>query len=201
MAQIKDVQRQKINGSVSGISNKGFTLIEILIAIALIGLMATVVVPNLGRRRPKAEREAFIAKVDALVQLAWQNALLTGKNQRVVFDFTKERVFLEQATGQKDAKGEQFAPVTRSYLATELKWPKRYQIKNFFIEGFDEMTRFVGKKTGQTWFYAVPDGMTQRVTINLLDTADKGADRRPKKIALVLNPFNARFKVYDTFKT
>ena len=197
MAQKKDVQRQKNNGSVSGTYKKGFTLIEILIAIAFIGLMATVVVPNLGRRKPKEERKAFIAKLNSLVQLSWQNAILTGKLQRVLFDFTNQRVTLEQST---DTKGHKFAPLKRSYLQTEIAWPQRYQVKNFFIEGFDEATRFVGKKTGQTWFYIVPDGLTQRVTINLLDTADKGADRRPAKVGLVLNPFNARFNVYDTFK-
>ena len=62
------------------------------------------------------------------------------------------------------------------------------------------MKRFVGRDTGETWFYVVPDGMTQRVTINMTDGNDIDSGGRPAKIGLVLNPFNAQFAAYDTFK-
>lgn len=62
------------------------------------------------------------------------------------------------------------------------------------------MKRFVGRDTGETWFYVVPDGMAQRVTINMTDSQDIDSGGRPAKIGLVLNPFNAQFTAYDTFK-
>ena len=62
------------------------------------------------------------------------------------------------------------------------------------------MKRFVGHDTGETWFYVVPDGMTQRVTINMTDSQDIDSGGRPAKIGLVLNPFNAQFATHDTFK-
>ncbi len=163
--------------------------------------MAAVIVPNLAPRRPIEDRKAFIAKLNEIVQLAWQNALLANNLHRVLFDFKKKTVSLKQATGQKDAQGElKFEPLQRTYLATTIAWPVNLQIKNFFLEGFDEMKRFVGRDTGETWFYVVPDGMTQRVTINMTDSHDIDSGGRPAKIGLVLNPFNAQFTTYDTFK-
>lgn len=179
----------------------GFTLLEILIAIAIIAVMAIVVVPNMGNKRPGAERKAFVAKLNALTQLAWQNALAQNRLHRILFDFKKKTVSVEQATDQKDAQGQpKFMPSKITYLDTQIEWPEYLQIKNFFIEGFDEAKRFVGRDTGETWFFVVPDGLTQKVTINITDTADRLVNGRPKKIGLVLNPFNAQFKTYDTFK-
>ncbi len=186
---------------MSGTFKQGFTLIEILVAITILVVMAAVIVPNLAPRRPKEERKAFIAKLNALTQLAWQNALLTNNLHRVLFDFKKKTVSVEQSTKKKDAQGElKFEPLQRTYLETTIAWPVNLEIKNFFIEGFDEMKRFVGRETVETFFYVVPDGMTQRVTINMTDSNNLQADGRPAKIGLVLNPFNAQFAAYDTYK-
>ena len=74
------------------------------------------------------------------------------------------------------------------------------QIKQFNIEGFDEMSRYgVGRKTTEMWFYIMPDGLTQEVTINALDTKDL-KNNKPRPFSLVLSPFSAIFKYYDTFQ-
>ena len=186
---------------MSGISKHGFTLIEIMITLAIIGLMAAVIGPNLGRKKAGQERKEFLARLSSLTQLAWQNALTHNKLYKVSFDFKKRTVSLEQATNQKDAKGEsKFEPVKIPHLQTSISWPEFLQVKNFYIEGFDEATRFAGRDTGETWFFVVPDGLTQRVTINVTDNKDRDANGRPKKIGLVLNPFNAQFTVYDSFQ-
>jgi hypothetical protein len=41
--------------------------------------------------------------------------------------------------------------------------------------------------------------MAQNVVINFLDTQDL-RDDQPRQVALVLNPFTALFKTYDTFQ-
>jgi prepilin-type N-terminal cleavage/methylation domain-containing protein len=187
---------------VSGTYKQGFTLLEILVAIVIIAIMATVVVPNLAPLRASEERTTFIAKLNTLMQFAWQDALITNTVYKVAFDFKHKTVSLEQATDQKDGEGKtKFVPLQGTYFATSLAWPRNLEIKNFFIEGFDEMKRFSGRDTGETWFFIVPDGLTQRVTINLIDTMDISPQGRPAKVGLVLNPFNARFTAYDTFKS
>ena len=79
-----------------------------------------------------------------------------------------------------------------------MTWPDSIIIKQLLIEGFDEMKRFTGGKTETVWFYIVPDGMVQAVTINFLDK-EQMIDGKPKPVGLVLNPFTAEFKVYHAF--
>lgn len=178
-----------------------FTLLEILIAIAIVAAMAVVIMPNFGPRKASKEREAFIAKLNSLTQFAWQHALTQNKLHKVAFDFKTKLVSVEQATLAKDTQGQpKFEPVNITYVDTQLAWPENLQIKNFIIEGHDEMSRFVGRDTGETWFFIVPDGLAQRVTINIADTGDRDQGGKPRKVGLVLNPFNAQFKTYDTFK-
>lgn len=63
----------------------GFTLLEVLLVIALLGLVAAAVVPNLlgqlvGERLPKSAKQ-----LRSLVQLTRANAMLDGKRYRIRF--------------------------------------------------------------------------------------------------------------------
>ena len=151
---------------------KGFTLLEIIIAIAIIGLVSAIVIPNLMRRAPSYERKDIIAKLNALTRLAWQNALIEHKIHKVTFNFKKKTVSLEIATGAYEKGEPLFKSLERSYLDTEFSWPEHLEVKQFLIDTFDEMTRFRGRKTEEVWFYVMPDGMTQNVIINCIDTND-----------------------------
>jgi len=179
----------------------GFTLLEILVAIAVLGVLATVVVPNLWPARPRADRDAFITRLGSLVKFSWQNAIVTGKIHKVHFNFAKKEVSLFLASGKKDKSGKAtFVPVKRSYIKTSIKILEQLEVKNFYVEGFDEMGRFeTGRKTEEVWFFVIPEGLVQSVIINLLDKKDKVAGRS-RNVSLVLNPFSAQFEVYDTFK-
>lgn len=175
----------KKSGSVSGIS-KGFSLIEIIIAIALIGLMAIVVVPFF---KPKGARsqDAFVAALNMLTQSAYNNGIVSGKLQRVVFDFKHDNINLEQATGKRDSAGEvQFEPVKLDYMKTSMPIPQNMLIKNFYIKGKDELR---GGGTTKAWFYIMPDGKGQDVTIVTQDLTTNMIFK------FVLNPFKVRFVI------
>ena len=178
--------------------NKGFTLLEIIIAVAIIGLVAVIVIPNFMGRTPYYERKETIAKLNALTQLAWQNALIENKIHKIKFDFNAGKVSLEVET---DEKGEQeFKPLVRTHLDTEFAWPDHFEVKQFLIEKRDAMKEYMGGESRVMWFFVMPDGLTQDVIINFVDVKDLLPDGKARPVGLVLNPFNAQFREYDTFQ-
>lgn len=183
-----------------GNAKRGFTLIEVVVALAIIALVATAIAPTFIRRT-RLDRVEFVKKLAALSQLGWQQALVTRKLHRLYFDFKKRTVTLEVATDQKEADGEPVCePLKRFYITTTIAIPSQLEIMQFINEGFDDMSGFTGKATAATWFYIMPDGITQHVTINMLDKQDLLENKEPRQVGLVLNPFSARFDVYDTFQ-
>lgn len=171
--------------------NQGFTLIEIVVVIAIIGFMAAVVSPNLFGPTASRERKNFIAKVNSLLFLGWQQALITHKPHAIDFDFYRKKVTLQILDNPNDKP----VPVKIDYQETSLEWPALYEAKNFYIEGSDELS---GKTA--VYFYIMPDGMAQDVILNFLDTKDTLPGGDPRPIGLVLNPFSVQFKEYDEFQ-
>lgn len=175
-------------------------MLELLVAIAIIGAVAAIVVPNIRTRGGAAQRQEFIAQINALTKFAWQNAVVSHKIQRVEFDFEKRKIEVTQATGEKDMAGERlFGPVARAYIKTSVIIPSHFECKNFFVEGFDEMGRRTATSTAAVWFYVVPEGLAQSVIINILDIKDRPKTGKAYEVSLVLNPFSAQFEVYDAF--
>lgn len=192
---------QKVSGSVCGSYKSGFTLIEVLVAIAIIALMATIVVPQLFRRVPSYERKQFIGRLNALAQYARQHALMKHTVHQLFFHLEQRTITIKQQTDKRDATGQSiFAPLKNVGLKTTIKIPEHLQIKQFFIEGDDAMKAFAGKPTQEVWFFVIPEGLSQSVTLNITDTKDRMSDGAARPIGLVLNPFTVQFKVYDTFQ-
>lgn len=186
-----------------GIKRFGFTLIELLVAIAIVALLATVLIPSFWRSQPSYERKTFIARLNALMLYGKQNAITNYATHQVLFNFGERKISLLYDAKEKDAKGEAvFKPIPGGYLSSAITIPDEFDIKQLFIDnsGFDEMAKFSGRKTGEVWFYMVPEGLSQEVILNMYDTKDTLPDGKPRPVGLVLNPFTAQFKEYDTFQ-
>ena len=193
---------QKQNGLMFGIYKRsGFTLIEILLALVILAIIIAVAVPNFQGLLPSYQREQFLKRFNSLVQSGWQRAIKTRTIHKVTLDVAGKKIRLEAATGQTDAKGEIiYLPVQESALSSQATIPDGFDIKQLFVEGFDEMSRYVGnRKTAKIWFFMMPDGIAQNVIINAFDT-NQLINNKPKVVSLVLNPFYAQFSVYDEFQ-
>lgn len=189
---------QKRNGLIFGNFKSGFTLIELIIVIAIIGILMAVITPGINRLRPGKERILFVSKLNMLMRFAWQNAISQRTTHQVEFDFDKKLVTLAMETGNfKEGKPE-YAPIKGAYIPSTLKIPRSVDIKNFIIEETDEMAR--SSKRAGAWFFIVPQGLAQAVTINFTDNKEKTGAGKPRQFGLVLNPFSVQFKLYDNFQ-
>ncbi|MCL5875167.1 MAG: prepilin-type N-terminal cleavage/methylation domain-containing protein [Candidatus Dependentiae bacterium] len=182
---------------MSGTCKQAFTLIELLVAIAIILLMATISVPAYKRLFPNIERNNFLSKLEQLTTFAWNNAVNTNKIHAILFDIKEGQVRIQVDSGKRETIGKiVLQNIKGAHLQTSTAIPKNIEIKNFIIEGFDEASK---GRLEQAYFYIMPDGLAQQVTINMVDTAQRIAGRA-RQIGLVLNPFSARFTIYDQFQ-
>ena len=180
-------------------NKKGFGLLEILLVMLLMGSMATLLIPMLTGFLPRYTQDEFVNKVDALFFTAWQQALVSQKIHRIMFTIPGRTIQIERerenAVHEKDA----FEPLTATLFSTKYTWPESIELKQFYIEGEESLQR-PGIKIERLWFYIVPDGLTQSVIINAIDTNMRDTQNNPLPLSLVINPFNARIKKYDTFQ-
>ncbi|OGB96855.1 hypothetical protein A3F06_00580 [candidate division TM6 bacterium RIFCSPHIGHO2_12_FULL_36_22] len=177
----------------------GFTLIEIMVVMVLIGIMAAVMVPTFRRSTPDQQRFKKISALNELMQNAWQNAIVTDKLQKIEFNFGRQTIMLTQAKegGLKEVDEQKFEPVGNNVTLNQLSWPEDYRIVNFYIGDKDQM-RFGERETA--WFFVVPDGLAQSVIINFVDDKASEASEFTVNVSLVLNPFYVQFKEYNEFQ-
>lgn len=180
-------------------SRAGFSLLELLIVVAIVSLLTALLVPQFTSMQPAYIRKQFVSKINALVQFGLQQAVITKKVHRILFDIKKREAQLQVESEKSTLEKIDFEPIKSAYIATNMVWPDSIVIKQLFIEGFDEMKRFTGGKTHTVWFYIIPDGMAQAVVINFVDK-EQLIDGKPKPVGLVLNPFTVQFKVHHAFQ-
>jgi general secretion pathway protein H len=68
------------------VKNKGFTLVELVIVLILIGLSISLAAPSLGRFSKAVELKAGVKKVSAILRYYRSEAVQKGKIYQVIFD-------------------------------------------------------------------------------------------------------------------
>ena len=66
----------------------GFTLAELLIALVILGLIATFTIPKVLQSQQNAQYKSSAKEVASMISGAYQAALSTGKNKIYVYDLT-----------------------------------------------------------------------------------------------------------------
>lgn len=184
---------------MSGSCRTGLGLIEVVITIAILALVGTIAVPLVLRKNPRQERHLALAKLNSLVSFAQRQAILTGKQQKIEFRFPNVRLL--SATDKKDSDGSPvYEPMKGAPVATEMTLAKNFEIKQFLIDGKDEMARFISATVKIVWFFVMPSGVTQAVVLNIIDKQDGPRGSKGRQVGWVLNPFSAQFKEHDEFQ-
>ncbi|MCF7900021.1 type II secretion system GspH family protein [Candidatus Babeliales bacterium] len=180
----------------------GFSLIEIILSIALLGIIAMIVVPNFSGRVPLYQRKEFISTLNAVVRRAWVKTIESAHPHKIVFNLNQRTLKIQERTQQQDAAGKFiFKDIHAQYIKSGFVWDERYKIENFYVEGVDEVGRHAtGSQLEDIWFFIVPEGLAQEAIINILDTQDATDGNEGRQIGLVLNPFSVEFEVYDDYQ-
>lgn len=159
---------------------EGISLIEIIIAIALIGVMAMLVLPRFARRG-MSERDHIFQDINLLLHTAHTNALLTGNIHKVIFNLKESTINLQH---EKDGT---FVPVTITYLP-KTSWNPVYKLTHFIVKGKDEILEGEGVRTSEVWFFIMPDGLAQEVTLTF------SSEEEQDTFSFALNPFNVQLR-------
>jgi prepilin-type N-terminal cleavage/methylation domain-containing protein len=175
----------------------GFSLIELIIALAILGLLAAISIPTLRSFFTKDDRQVFVAELNIIVSNALDNAIISEKTNRVVFNFVDKKVFVEQESDKRVISSEiSWERLSDRYIQSEFDWSKiNFEFRNFFIDSKDEL---LGTKKEKTWFYISPEGAAQPVILNLIELGEN-LSQADSQFSLVLNPFNVQFKMYEKF--
>lgn len=171
-----------MNGFVKKLPN-GFTLLEIIIAIALLALVSALVVPRI-RRQPLPLAQRFEHQLNSMLQLTKTNAMTTQKLHRIKFDFKKNIATVEIVDDKKDSQGKNvFSPLSIPYVKTSFPLDPDLTVERFVVNGKNLMLRSDDLEYTGMWFYITAEGIVQDVEIGLYDQEKK------QNLTIKINPF------------
>lgn len=175
----------------------GFTLIEIVIAFIIMGLILAVALPRFGQQSPRHERKKFITQLNSLAQSALQHTFVTRTMHKVVINLEQRRAWIEfSPSNNVDERGNMyFERLTRWHAPTEMVIPSYLKMKSFIVGGSEQVQRSINRATIEFYFLIGPDGIAQEVTMTLIDSRRQRdrPDASMPPISLILSPFRVQF--------
>ena len=183
-------------------AKSGFSFFEIIIAVALMAVALTIVIPNTMGRRVVQERTGFVAELNAVMNEVWLRGLQQGKIHKINFNLEKRVITVAEQTDKFDVdKKIVFDPIKLHFASNSYVWPESFDVQQLYVQRVDEIAAGGAlRKTEDIWFFMMPDGMCQEVIINISDNPSSAPEKDAKYFSVVINPFTAQCVMYDTFQ-
>ena len=99
---------------------RGFTLLEIILVLAIVGLMATVILPNLNVS-VDSKASVSITNITSQITATYDDAVFTGRQHRMVFDIKEGTFWTEEAPSDYKGRAPLFADSQEDNVLQEKK--------------------------------------------------------------------------------
>jgi general secretion pathway protein H len=156
----------------------GFSLIELMVVLVVLSVLTALVVPQFGGTYSDAVLRASARKLIAVLQLAYSQAVTTGRVHRVQLDTETCRYWLEAPRPDGDR---QFAPVTNVTGAAGLLDPRIRMRLEVAAAGRDRTAPILTFR---------PDGTATACEVHL-------HDREGFAVVVRVDPVTSRVRVSD----
>jgi len=163
----------------------GFSIMEIMIGLLIIGLGASIVVPRLLRRSPAIEWPGIQQELNNVLYFARQEAITSQKIHRLAFAQKKRTITVEIEDGESKPGVPKYTPVYSTYFTTVYELPEQLSF-GFVKLGKKEL---FSENKGMGYCYVVPNGLIQEVVVELV--RDDAGEVSKKKFAAA--PFLGTF--------
>ncbi|MFA5307221.1 MAG: type II secretion system protein [Candidatus Babeliales bacterium] len=177
---------------LTGYKNSAFTLLEMMVVIALVAVIAVFTAPRLFRRAPAVEWKNITEDLNNLVLFARHNALEQRKPYRLVFrqGQAHDTVTVEASVDDPDKPGRiKYEQASPDYMATTYKFADAVKLRAVY-HGKIEM---LAEQRGVAYCAVTADGLVQDVVVHLVRTLD-GVESSG---TLKMNPFFGTFDFFD----
>ena len=172
-----------------------FTLMEIMIAMVVIGIIATMALPRLTRKDPSSNWPTVIDEINNLVFYARQDAISNYKNYQLRFTSKAIKPDIiaieeEKASAENPSK-KVFMPTQAFGFSTSYSLPKTITIEAVYHDRTEEMEN----NKGNGYCHIIPNGLVQKTIIHL-SRIEKNIT---SKISLRMMPFFGKFEMLEGF--
>lgn len=183
----------KVHNPVRIASSKGFSLIEMMVVLMLIGLLIGMVAPRFSRRSASSEWKNIVDAMNNAVQFARQESIAEQAVFRLVFSRAKKNkgpdaVVIEHVVNTDGVGKKEFAQASSPYMKTRYEFAENVHIKAIYLTKQDMFL-----EDGLAFCYIVPEGLVQPVYIQLM----RGEDGKEEGVTLKMLPFDGNFELIE----
>jgi len=170
---------------------RGFTLIEVMVVVVVIGILATMVLPRLTRKSPSAKWENVLDDLNNLVYFARQESISDHKTYRLHFIVDKDgiatvQIEIEDVDPEKPG-ATVFPRIKPMFFKPTYTFPKEIELKAVYHNREEELEA----NKNNAYCYIIGNGLVQQTILHLIKTERDKVDR----VSFKMEPFLGKFEL------
>lgn len=173
----------------------GFMLIEILLAVLLIGTMVSMVLPRFKNRATEVSLITYTNQLNRLIQWTRQQAIADRTTYRITFFKKKptepDLVRVEFSSPDPEKKNQLIWQQLKHHaFETEQKMPDFIR----FVAAFRNNQELFEDNKNVAYCYIMHEGLAQDLMLHI---TKKKENREEEKATLIIEPFLGSFKLHE----